>query len=133
METIGSSSIFEHKYRPQTVKDLILPKSIKDLFNQYVIDKDIPQLLFSSLPGHGKTSAAYALCNDIGADFMYLNGSIDNSIDVLRYKVSQFAMTSSFSDGKKVVILDEAERISAAGLDGLKGILDSSESNTYQL
>lgn len=129
MELIGTSSLWEHKYRPQTVNDLIIPQNIKSLFLQYIKDKDIPQLLFSSTAGRGKTSSALALCSDLGADLMYLNGSIDNSIDMLRYKVSQFAMTSSFGDGGKVCIIDECERLSSAAQDGMKGLMDVSEGN----
>ena len=129
MEIKSDSSIWEHRYRPCSVKDVILPARIKTLFDKYISDGDIPQLLFSSTAGRGKTSSAYALCGDLEADKMYINGSIDTSVDTLRYQVTQFASTSSFSDGKKICIIDECERLSANAQDGLKGIMDKTESN----
>jgi DNA polymerase III delta prime subunit len=129
MDIKSDSSIWEHKYKPCSVKDLILPKNITSLFDKYVKDGDIPQLLFASTAGRGKTSSAFALCNDLGADKMYINGSIDTSVDTLRYQVTQFASTSSFSDGKKICIIDECERLSPNAQDGLKGIMDMTESN----
>lgn len=129
MELVGNSSIWEHKYRPQTVKDLIIPANIRKLFESYISRSDVPQLLLSSTAGRGKTSSAFALCHDLGSDMMYINGSIDNSIDTLRYKVTQYAMTSSFNDGKKICIIDECERLSASAQDGMKGLMDQTESN----
>lgn len=129
MEKIGDSSLWEIKYRPQTVKDLIVPENIKNLLQTYVNEGDIPNILFSSTAGRGKTSSAFALCNDIKADVMYINGSVENSIDTLRYKVMQFATTSSFADNGKVVIIDECERLSAPAQDGMKAMIEQTESN----
>jgi DNA polymerase III gamma/tau subunit len=60
MEIIGTSSLYCEKYRPKTINDLILPDNFKKLFKKFVSDKDIPNLLFSSSAGRGKTSTAYA-------------------------------------------------------------------------
>jgi len=108
MQKIKSqSTLYVEKYRPQTIKDLILPDNITTLFSKFIEDGDIPNLLFSSSAGRGKTSTAQALIKELGADGLYLNGSIDNSIDTLRYQVSQFANTSSFSDNGKICFIDE--------------------------
>jgi DNA polymerase III delta prime subunit len=129
MELIGTSSLLVEKYRPKTINDLILPAKFRKLFLQFVADKDIPNLLFTSTAGRGKTSTAYALCNDIGSDVLYINGSSDTDINTVRYKVTQFASTSSFSDGKKVCIIDEGERISPNGQDALKALIETTEAN----
>lgn len=129
MELIGKSTIWVEKYRPKTINDLIIPDNVKKLFNKFIEEQDIPNLLFASSAGRGKTSTAYALCDSIGADKLYINGSTENSIDTLRYKVTQFAMTSSFSDGGKVCIIDECERLSPAAQDGMKALIEQTESN----
>lgn len=129
MELIGNSSIWCEKYRPQTVNDLILPKTYKTLFQTFVADKDIPNLLFTSTAGRGKTSTAFALCKDIDCATLYVNGSVETSIDTLRYKVTQFAMTGSFFDAKKVVIIDECERLSQNAQDGMKALIEQTEAN----
>lgn len=128
MEIISNSSLWVEKYRPKTVKDLILPDHIKTFLAKIVETKEIPNLLFFSSAGRGKTSTAFAIVNDIDADVLYINASIENSIDTVRYKVQQFAMTSSFSDGKKVVILDEMDRMVNAQ-DALKALIEQTEAN----
>ena len=55
-----------------------------------------------------------ALCNELGADFIVINGSDEGRlIDTLRTKIKNFASSVSLSGGAKVVILDEADYISA--------------------
>jgi len=129
MELIGQSSLWVEKYRPKTVKDLILPSNIAKLFNKFVAEGDIPNLLFSSSAGRGKTSTANALIHDLECDHLYINGSVENSIDTLRYKVTQFAMTSSFTDNGKICFIDECERLSPNAQDGMKALIEQTESN----
>jgi replication factor C small subunit len=129
MESYGQSSLWVERYRPKTVNDLILPDSIKNFFNQLIKDKSICNLLFHGPAGQGKTASAYAIAKDIGADVLYINGSIDTSIDIVRYKVQSFAMTSSLSDSEKICILDESDRLSANAQDSLKSLIESTEKN----
>ncbi len=129
MQEIGSSSLWCEKYRPQRLSDLILPKNYKDLFEKVIKDKELPNLLLSGTAGLGKSSLCYALANELDCDLLFINASLETGIDVLRSKVTQFASTSSFRDGKKLVVLDEFDRISAAGMDATKGIVELTESN----
>jgi replication factor C small subunit len=129
MELIGKSSLWVEKYRPKTVKDLILPTDIKNLFDNFVKDGDIPNLLFSSSAGRGKTSAGFSLIHDLKADKLFLNGSVSTSIDTLRYEVTQFANTSSFSDNGKICFIDECDRLSPQAQDAMKALIEQTESN----
>ncbi len=103
------NALWCEKYRPQTIKDCILPDSIKSIFQEYVNKKYIPHLLLAGPPGGGKTTVAKALCQEVGCDFLFLNGSKESGIDVLRNKISQYASSVSLTGGRKVVIIDEAE------------------------
>jgi len=110
-----SYTLFVEKYRPISVKDVIMPNSYKNAFLKMVQGGEIQNLLlYSSYPGSGKTSLAKAICNDIGSDFMYINASEDSGIDVLRNEIRRFASGKSINGKKKIVILDE--------LDGSKGL-----------
>jgi DNA polymerase III delta prime subunit len=102
--------LWVEKYRPKTVSDCILPDRIKIVFQEYVNQKYIPNLLLSGGAGIGKTSIAKAMCQDIGCDVMVINGSDEGRmIDTFRTKIKSFASSMSLSGGRKVIILDEAD------------------------
>lgn len=98
------------KYRPQVIDDCVLPDSLKNVFKQYIKQGELPNFIFSGSAGVGKTTVARALCNEIGADFLFINASENGGIDVLRNKIKSYASSVSLeSGGTKVVILDEAD------------------------
>lgn len=101
--------LWTEKYRPQTVGDCILPERLKKPFQEYVNQKQIPNLLLSGGAGVGKTTIAKAMCNEIGCDFMVINGSDESGIDVFRNKIKNYASSMSLSGGRKVIIIDEAD------------------------
>ena len=101
--------LWVEKYRPQTINDCILPKELKQTFNQFIESGELPNFLFSGGPGIGKSTVAKALCNEVGAEYLLINGSEEGNIDTLRTKIKSFASTISLTDSKKVVILDEAD------------------------
>lgn len=98
------------KYRPKVIEDCVLPDGLKNLFKQYVEQGELPNFIFSGGAGVGKTTVARALCNEIGADYLFINASENGGIDVLRNKIKSYASSVSLvSGGVKVVILDEAD------------------------
>ena len=101
--------LWTERYRPQTVEDCILPERLKVPFQEYVNQKQIPNLLLTGGAGVGKTTIAKAMCNEIGCDFMVLNGSDENGVDTIRIKVKNYASSMSFAGGRKVIIIDEAD------------------------
>jgi DNA polymerase III delta prime subunit len=101
--------LWVEKYRPAKIDDCILPKNLKETFKQFVQTGELPNFLFCGTAGVGKTTVAKALCNEIGAEYLLINGSEESGIDVLRTKIKSFASTVSLTDSKKVVILDEAD------------------------
>lgn len=104
-----NDSLWVEKYRPHTVQDCILPESLKSIFQGYVDRKDIPNLLLSGSAGVGKTTIAKALCEEVGCDYMMINGSDESGIDTFRFKIKNYAGTVSFEGTKKVIIIDEAD------------------------
>ena len=105
--------LWTEKYRPKNIEDCILPERLKKPFQEYVTQKNIPNLLLTGGAGVGKTTVAKAMCNEIGCDFMIINGSDENGIDMVRNKITNYASSMSFSGGRKVIIIDEADYLSA--------------------
>ena len=103
--------LYVEKYRPQKIEETILPKEFQNQFLEFVKQGEIPNLLLCGSAGVGKTTVARALCNELGADFIVINGSDEGRmIDTLRTKMTQFCSTISLSGGsRKVVIIDEAD------------------------
>ena len=101
--------LWTEKYRPQTIEDCILPDRLKKPFQEYVNQKQIPNLLLAGGAGVGKTTVAKAMCNEVGCDFMVINGSDESGIDTFRVKIKNYASSMSLSGGRKVIIIDEAD------------------------
>ena len=122
--------LFVEKYRPQTISDCILPSSLKNTFQSIVDKGELVNMMFTGSAGIGKTTVARALCNELGLDYMMINGSEEGNIDTLRCKFKQFASTVSLQGVQKVVILDEADYLNPQSTQpALRGFIEEFSSN----
>ena len=124
--------LWVEKYRPRNIDDCILPQETKKIFLDFVDNKEIPNLLLCGTSGVGKTTVAKALCNELGADFVLINGSEERNIDTLRVKIKQFASTVSLTvdGGPKIVILDEADYLNPQSTQpALRGFIEEYSKN----
>jgi len=107
-----AENLWVEKYRPRKIEDCILTNELKETFKQFINQKELPNLLLSGTAGTGKTTVARALCEELGADYIIINGSDEGRhIDTLRNNIKNFASTVSLTEtaGHKVVIIDEAD------------------------
>lgn len=122
--------LWVEKYRPQTIEECILPESMKKTFKEFIDSGELPNFLFCGGAGVGKTTVAKALCNEVGAEYLFINGSEESGIDVLRNKIKNFASSVSLTDSKKVVILDEADYLNANSTQpALRGFIEEFSNN----
>jgi len=122
--------LWVEKYRPQKIEECILPDSLRDTFDEFIENGDMPNLLLSGTAGTGKTTVAKALCNELGYTTLLINGSLDRNLDTLRNEVAQFASTVSFDGGKKCVILDEADYLNPQSFQpALRGFIEQFSKN----
>ena len=121
--------LLSEKYRPQKISDCILPDRLKKVFQEYVNRKTIPNLMLTGTAGVGKTTAAIAMCEEIGLDYIFINSSEERGIDTLRTKIRGYASTVSFSGSQKVIILDEADYITPEAQAALRGAIEEFSSN----
>lgn len=122
--------LWVERYRPQRIADCILPKSIKDTFSSILKTGELPNMMFTGSAGVGKTTVARALCNELGLDYIIVNGSEEGNIDTLRGKIKHFASTISLQGGYKVVILDEADYLNPQSTQpALRGFIEEFSKN----
>lgn len=122
--------LWTQRYRPRTISDCILPDHLKKTFQKFVDDGTVPNLLLCGGAGIGKTTVAKAMLEELGADYIVINGSMNGNIDTLRTDIQSFASTMSFTGGRKYVILDEADFLNPSSTQpALRGFIEEFSKN----
>lgn len=125
------NTLWNEEYRPDTLDRCIIPKRIKSVLEGYVNKSDIPSLLFYGPAGCCKTTTAKAIANTLNAEFLFINASDETGKADILNKVVPFAtgISAYNPDSPKIVIMDEADRISSQGQDSLKSYMELYSSN----
>ncbi len=121
--------LWVEKYRPHKIEDCILPDETKKIFQEFVSKKAVPNLLLSGTAGTGKTTVAKAMLEEIDADYLVINGSLNRNIDTLRNDVQSYASTMSLTGGRKYVIFDEADGLNPIVQSALRAFIEEFSSN----
>lgn len=116
-------TLWIERYRSQTLDQYICSEVLKGRVQSFIDSNDLPHLIFSGTAGLGKTTLAKLIVNNIKCDYIYLNASDENGIDVIREKVKGFASSASFQP-LKVVILDESDFLTQPAQAALRNIIE---------
>lgn len=120
--------LWTEKYRPSSIDDYVFrdPGLRKTVEKWVRIEKDIPHLLLHGPAGTGKSSLINVLVNELeiqDGDVLYINVPDESGIDIIRDKILRFVQLVGF--GKiKVVILEEADRMTASAMPVLKRVME---------
>ena len=117
-------TLWVEKYRPNTMDTYIGNDHLKSKVSVYLESGDLPHLLLYGRAGTGKTTLAKLLVNNIDCDYLYINASDENSVEVVREKVKNFASTLGFQT-MKVIILDECDYITPNAQAALRNLMET--------
>ena len=116
-------TLWIEKYRSQTLEQYIGNDAVKTRISDCIKANDIPHFIFSGTAGTGKTTLAKLIVSNIKCDYLYLNASDENGIDMIREKVKGFASSATFNP-IKIVILDEADFLTQPAQAALRNIIE---------
>jgi DNA polymerase III delta prime subunit len=118
-------NIWVEKYRPTSIDDLLIDSDTKTKLLEYKTLKEIPHMLFYGPAGIGKTTTAKLIVSELlGCDYLYINASKENGIDVIRNKVTSFSEAKSFDGGIKVIIFDEVDGLTSDAQAALRATIE---------
>jgi DNA polymerase III delta prime subunit len=127
---VDSELLWSQRHRPRRVDDAILPLALKKVMLGIVTSKQIPNMVFAGKPGVGKTTAALALCDELGYESIVLNGSgEDRGIDAIKGKITRFASTMSMDGSRKCVVFDEADNMTNDAQLALRAVIEAVSKN----
>jgi DNA polymerase III delta prime subunit len=123
--------IWEEKYRPKTLEDIVLSDELKKDIQKWKNDGEIPNLLLiSKKPGLGKSSLAHVIINELNAEAKFINASLQRNIDTLRTEIQGFVSTASLEGKPKIIVLDEADYLNAESTQpALRGFIEQFSKN----
>lgn len=125
-------ALWVERHRPSCLQDYIFQDDVlKNFVSNAIHAKSFPHLLLSGTQGTGKTSLYQILLKEIGIfpeDTRIINASDENSVDMVREITRTFATT--FPMGAfKVVVLEEADRLSIDAQGALKMVMETHSEN----
>ena len=114
------------KYRPQSLKDIVLNSTNKTILDNMINKNNFSNLMFYGPPGTGKTTTILCLMNDYckkhkcSNNYIHLNSSHERGIEVIRNQIFNFTEKKNFFNNvRKFVLLDEIDSMTKQAQNNL--------------
>lgn len=120
------------KYRPSVFDGIILTNHNKVILENVVSNQFNVNMLFYGPPGTGKTTTIINMIKKYHANkrtnnglVMHLNASDDRGIELIRNQLYSFVNSNNlFGEGKKIIVLDEADYMTKLAQQALKILVE---------
>lgn len=126
---LSKYSSFSDFLRPRTLDELTLPAEKITKLQAMIDSQNVMSMIFYGSPGTGKTTCANIIATSNEFDYIFVNASLENGMKSVRQTIEPFATSSSLYQSKKIVILDEADYLSADAQAALRGVIEQYSSN----
>lgn len=119
----ANNQLWVEKYRPKNLDEYIGDKELKEKINKIFSSQEVPNIIFHSSSGTGKTSLSNLIIQYVNCDYIYINASNENGIDTVRETIDEFCTTSSFKP-VKIVWCEEFSEFTTAGQNALRAVIE---------
>ena len=124
-----------NKYRPDDFDIVLGNKTVTDSLKDYAKDKSFPHsILFEGIAGGGKTTLSRIVAKELGcspANLIEIDAASYSGKDDMKAVAEGLAYRGFGDNPTKVVILDEAHRITGHGWDSLLKIIEEPPEHVY--
>lgn len=122
-------TIWAEKYRPKSLDTYIGNDGIKEQIKFMIENNDVSHLLFYGGAGTGKTTLAKIIAKNTDCEYLYINASDENNVDMVRTKIKDFSGAVGFKTFK-LIILDESDYLTPNSQAALRNIMETYSKTT---
>jgi len=127
--------LWTEKYRPSKLSDIVGQEHFVLDAEQWVLEKNMPNVLAYGVAGTGKTGAGIALAKDMLGEafkdnFFEVNASDDRRLENVRTTIKQVAQSGTIGDAPfRIMLLDEMDGMTSDAQNALKRIMERYANN----
>lgn len=138
------NQLWEHKYKPHCLDEIIGHKDITHRFKQYVKKRFIPNMTLGGSPGVSKTLLAECFAHDMGmidwnekneieiqvpGQYQFFNASDSRGIEMVRKELKDKAEKPILNNEPRLIILDEGDNITPDAQAAMRGLIENCSNN----
>jgi len=115
--------------RPTSFEEITIPDEIKDRLVLMRERGNVMNMLFYGKPGSGKTTMGKLFTDSPNFDSLIINGSLETSVDDVRFKIINFVTSVSLFGRQKICFIDESDYLSKSSQASLRKVIEDYSQN----